>query len=176
MLYLHVGRVVDPDQQLLGWGLFAVHLPDLTSDASIEAMRNANRARVLLIDHHHSQRDAMLAKRGFTYFMETERVDNPEYACTDDTELFENMVVESEWDDATNSVVWQEYSGQVFQDCLLSGSAPYVYPREKWQPHEQSIMDRFFRDHPQPVWLEDQMRAALDEQTGVEPDEDGDSP
>lgn len=171
--YLHVGKVIDPNQQLLGWGLFAVHLPDLTSDAPTDAVRNASRARVLLIDHLKSQRDSKLAKRGFTYFMETERLDNPEYAHTDDTEILENMAIESEWDDATNSVIWKEYSGQALQE-FLSGSAPFVYPREKWQPREESMADRFFKEHPQPIWLEDQLRAALDEQTSVEPDEDED--
>lgn len=85
--YLHVAAVVDSDKQPLGWGLFAVHLPDLTSDASIDAARNARRARILLFDHQKAKRDAQLAKHSFESFMESERLDNPEYAYMDDTEV-----------------------------------------------------------------------------------------
>jgi hypothetical protein len=173
--YLHVAAVVDPDKQPLGWGVFAVHLPDLTSDASIDAVRSASRARVLLLDHHKAKRDAQLATRSFASFMDGERLDNTEYAYMDDTEVLEGFAVETEWNDETNAVPWQEYNDQALQG-FLSRAAPYVYPREKWKPRDKPIVDQFFEEFPQPIWLEDQLRAELDNQAGVEPDEDDGSP
>lgn len=173
--HLHTAEVVDTEQQPLGWGLFAVHLPDLASDAPETEIRNANRAKILLLDHLHTKRDAKLAKRGFEHYMETERVDNPEYAYMNDTEVIAGATIAAEWNDATNTVVWQEISGQALQD-FINGTTPYAYPREKWQPRDKPLVDRFFEQYPMPTWLEDQMRAAFDEHAGVEPDEDEDSP
>jgi hypothetical protein len=173
--YLHVAPVVDTEKQALGWGLFAVHLPDVSPNASEAEIESANRARILLLDHLHNKRDAKLAKHGFEHFMETERVDSPEYAYMNDTEVLDGVAINAEWNDETNTVVWQEYSGKALQD-FLNGSVLYVCPREKWQPRDKPLVDRFFEQNPQPTWLEDQLRAALDDQAGVEPDADEDDP
>jgi len=173
--YFHVAPVVDLDGLPLGWGLFAVHLPDMPPNAPAAEIKGAKRARILLLDHLHSQREAKLAQHGFAHFMETERNDDPEYAYSDDTEVLEWAAINPEWNDKINAVVWQEYNGKVLQD-FLSGSVPYAIPRAKWQPQDKALVDRFFEEHPQPIWLEDQLRAALDDQVGVEPDEDEDSP
>jgi hypothetical protein len=69
--YLRATPVVGTDKQPLGWGLFAIHLPDLSPNASKAEIESANRARILLLDHLHNKRDAKLAKHGFEYFMET---------------------------------------------------------------------------------------------------------
>lgn len=58
--YLHIGPVVDTEKQPLGWGLFAVHLPDLSSDASQAVIESANRARILILDHLPTKEDAKL--------------------------------------------------------------------------------------------------------------------
>jgi hypothetical protein len=173
--YFHTVPVVDTDKQELGWGLFAIHLPDLASKATQAEIENANRARVLLLDHLKNKRDAGLAKHGFAHYMETERIDNPEYAYMNDTEVLAAAAMAAEWDGETNTVVWQEYSGKTLRD-FLRGTVPYAVAREKWQPRDESLVDRFFKEHPQPTWLEDQLRAALDDHAGVESDEDEDSP
>lgn len=173
--FFHTAVVADTEKQPLGWGLFAIHLPDLTSNASESEIQNANRVRVLLLDHLHTKRDAKLAKRGFEHYMETERVDNPEYAHMNDTDVLAEAAIDAEWNDETNAVVWQEFSGKALQD-FLNGTIPYACPREKWQPRDKPLVDRFFEQYPMPTWLEDQMRAAFDEQADVEPDEDEDSP
>ena len=140
--------MVDTEKQELGWGLFAVHLPDLASNATQAEIESAHRARVLLLDHLNTKRDAGLAKHGFAHYMETERVDNPEYAYLNDTEVLEGAALDAEWDDETNTVVWQEYNGKALQD-FLSGTVFYAVPHEKWQPREESLVDRFFKEHPQ---------------------------
>jgi len=89
--------------------------------------------------------------------------------------VVEGVAVNAEWDDETERVIWQEFSGTDLQD-FLSGTAPYVCPRKQWNPGEKPLIDRFFDEHPQPVWLEDQLRSVLDAHAGVEPDEDEDSP
>jgi hypothetical protein len=173
--YLHVAQVVETNQQLLGWGLFAVHLPELASSATESEIQAASHARVLLLDHLHNKRDAKLAMRGFQYYMETERVDNPEYAYMNDTEVIAEAALGAEWNDSTNDVIWQDFTNQPLKD-FLNGTTSYVYPREKWQPRDKPLVDRFFKQHPMPIWLEDQMRAAFDEQAEVEPDIDEDGP
>jgi len=167
--------VVDNDKQPLGWGLFAVHFLNISSAASLDDIKRASRAKVLLIDHLHSKPDAQMAKHGFERFMENERLDDPDYAYMSDTEVVEGVAVNAEWDDETERVIWQEFSGIDLQD-FLSGTTPYVCPRKKWKPGEKPLIDRFFDEHPQPVWLEDQLRSVLDAHVGVEPDEDKDSP
>jgi hypothetical protein len=173
--YFHIAPVVDTDKQELGWGLFAVHLPDLASNATQAEIEKANRARILLLDHLTSKRDAGLAKHGFAHYMETERTDNPEYAYMNDTEVLAGAAIAAEWDDETNIVIWKDYNGKALRD-FLSGTVPYDVPREKWQPRAETLVDRFFKAYPQPTWLEDQLRAALDDHAGIEPDEDEDSP
>ncbi len=170
-----IAPVVDTEKQELGYGLFAIHLPDLASNATQAEIENANRARVLLLDHLNNMRDAGLAKHGFAYYMETERVDNPEYAYINDSEVLAGAAIAAEWDDETNTVIWEEYDGKALRD-FLNGTVPYAVLREKWQPRDESLVDRFFKDHPQPPWLEEQLRAALDDHAGVEPDTDDDSP
>jgi len=173
--YFHVAPVVDREAQPLGWGLFAVHLPEVLPDASDAEVRGASRARILLLDHLHTKADALVAKHGFEYFMEAERIDNPEYAYMNDTEVLGGAALGAEWDDNTHMVVWQDCNGKALQD-FLAGAAPFIYPREKWQPRNKSLVDGFFEQHPQPTWLEDQLRAAMDAQMGVDLDDDEDSP
>ena len=86
-----------------------------------------------------------------------------------------DFAVETEWNDQTTSVPWQEYSSETLQG-FLSRAVPYVYPREKWKPRDKPLIDQFFEEFPQPIWLEDQLRTALDELAGVELDADEDSP
>lgn len=173
--YFHIASVVDTEKQPLGWGLFAVYLPELASNARGAEIENANQAMILLLDHLHSQRDAKLAQHGFEHFMETERLDNPEYAYMNDTEVLAEVAIEAEWSDATNTVIWQALSGKALRD-FLNGAIPYACPREKWKPPDKPLVDRFFEQHPLPTWLEDQLRATFDEQAGVEPDIDEDNP
>jgi len=173
--FFAVAPVVDTERQPLGWGLFAVHLPDLTSGASEADCKNASRASVLLLDPHPDKRDAMMAERGFMVFMETERLEDPSYAFMDDTEVLECAARTVRRDESTSAELWQEYNGQALQD-FLNGTTPAVCPREKWQPDAKPLVDRFFEEHPLPIWLEDQVLAALDEQAGVEPDDAEQSP
>jgi len=169
--YFHVAQVVDPQGQLLGYGVFVVHFPEIPPSASPEQAGNADKARVLLLDHLTSERDAKLAKRGFEAFMETERVDNPHYAYMNDTEVLEGTAINAEWDESAGTAVWQEYNGDQVR-MFLDGEISYICQREKWQPRQESIVDQFFKEHPQPVWLDDQVRAMFDGQNGLDEDDD----
>ncbi len=173
--FFHIAPVVDQQEQPLGWGLFVIHFPELGRDATEADLQNVQHAEVLLLDQLQTKSDALLATKGFRHYMETERLDDPYFAFANDTEVFENAVFGAEWHDQAEEVVWQEYDNQTLQ-ALLTGKLPYRLPREQWQPGEESLADRFFKDHPQPVWFEDQFRAMLDEEAGDEPDEDEDSP
>jgi len=102
-------------------------------------------------------------------------LDDPDYAYMSDTEVVQGVAVNAEWDDETERVIWQDFSGTALQD-FLSGTTPYICSREQWKPGEKPLIDRFFDEYPQPVWLEDQLRSVLDAHAGVEPDEDEDSP
>ncbi len=174
--FLRTLPVVDQDNKPLGWGLFAVHLPELNSTATRDEIREAKHARILLLDHCRDKADALYAKHGFEYLMEDgERVVNPEYSRMNDTEAMGFFARNAEWSDELEAFVWQEYSDESLV-AFLNGTKPYVCDRSQWMPREKRIVDHFFDDHPQPTWLEDQLRATLDDQMGIESDIDEDSP
>ncbi len=174
--FLRAMPIVDEENSPLGWGLFAVHIPELTSTATKDEIQQAKHARILLMDHCRDKAEALYAKHGFEYLMEDgERVENPEYSRMNDTEVMALFARNAEWSDELDTFVWQEYTGESLK-AFLNGSMPYICNRSHWMPREKPIVDQFFEEHPQPAWLEDQLRTALDDQMGVEPDTDEDSP
>ncbi len=141
-----------------------------------EEIQQAKHARILLLDHCRDKAEALYAKHGFEYLMEDgERVESPEYSRMNDTEVMALFARNAEWSDELDAFVWQEYTGEPLK-ALLNCTAPYVCNRSQWMLREKPIVDQFFEEHPQPAWLEDQLRTALDDQMGIEPNTDEDSP
>lgn len=172
---LHVKKVTDPAGQPLGWAVFAIHFPDLPIDASHDDVLAAEYGRALMVEQCRDQLDARLALRGIAHFMdEGDRVEDPDYAFMNDTEVLAGLACECEMD-AMGEAVWRELHGDALHD-LLRDDTPFVCPLDDWQPREKSLIDRFFEENPQPVWLEDQMRALLADEAGVEEEIDPDSP
>ncbi len=104
-----------------------------------------------------------------------ERVENPEYSRMNDTEALALFARSAEWSDELGVFIWQEYRDEALQ-AFLNGTKPFICGRNQWRPREKPLVDQFFEEFPQPIWLEDQLRAALDEQAGIEPDIDEDNP
>jgi len=169
--YLRVDQVVDEQQLLLGWGLFVVHFPGLPSSASLEDRQHAPQARVLLVEHHASQRDALMAKDCILLFMETERVENPGLAYEDDTDILE--LISTGADLAVDR--WAEYANVALQN-FLNSMVFFTCARKNWQPPQQSPVDAFFVQHLQPVWLEDQLRSVPDAKISLDPEANTTSP
>jgi hypothetical protein len=174
--YLHVAPIVDSLRQLLGWGVFAVHLPDLTSDATAETIAAASQARVLLVDHCRDELEARLVTKAIDGFMhEGERVSDPEYAFMNDTEVLEGFALSIEQGEPGDLDIWPEYRDAALKS-FLDRSAPTVYERSRWHIRKTNITDEFFERFPQPIWVEDQLRAALEEYMGMQHHEDEGSP
>jgi hypothetical protein len=172
---LHVKKVIDEAGQRLGWAVFTIYFPELPLDASHDDVLAAVDGRVLMLEQCREQLDARLALRGVAYFMdEGDRVDDPDYAYVNDTDVLSGLACDSEVD-AVGDAVWRDYQGDALHDFLRDDTT-FVCPREDWQPREKSLVDRFFEENPQPVWLEDQMRALLADEAGVEEEVDPDSP
>lgn len=172
---LHVKKVVDEAGQPLGWAVFAVYFPDLPIDASHDDVLAAAHARALMVEQCRDQLDARLALRGIAHFMdEGDRVEDPDYAFMNDTDVLSSLACDSELD-AEGYALWRDlYDGDV--RAFLRDDTPFVCPPDDWKPREKSLVDRFFEENPQPVWLEDQMRALLADEAGVEEEIDPDSP
>jgi hypothetical protein len=129
-----------------------------------------------VINHCRTEFEARLALRGTAYFMdEGDRVDDPDYAFMNDTEVLAGLVVAPTLDEQTGDAIWLDYHDQPLFD-FLNGAAAFVCSRDQWQPPDKTSLDRFFEAHPQPVWFEDQMRAMLEDWTGTATDFEHDSP
>lgn len=172
---LHVKKVSDEAGQPLGWGVFVVYFPDLPLTASHDEVLAASLGHVLMLEQCQDQLDARLALRGIAHFMdEGDRMNDPDYAYMDDTEVLSGLASASELDEAGDAV-WRDYHETALHDFLADDTL-FVCPRQDWHPREKSLLDRFFEEHPQPIWFEDQMRALLADEAGVEEEEDPDSP
>ncbi|MCC6803489.1 MAG: hypothetical protein IT319_11445 [Anaerolineae bacterium] len=104
---LQVARVVDPQQKLLDWSLCVVLYPTLSSQASMDEINAAEEAHTLELSHFDSYSEAVIAINGTLQFMlEDGRVEEPDYAFMDDSEVFELMsvhasvegIIAPEWD------------------------------------------------------------------------------
>jgi hypothetical protein len=167
---LHILPVVDESNQPLGWGLFAVHFPELSSTATTNELEQARHIRVLLLDHCRDKAEAVYVRRGFEYLMrDGERVENPEYSRMNDTEVMALFARHAVWNDELGVYIWQDYRAGDLQE-FLNGTRPFICNRNRWTPRQNRLVDQFFEEFPQPIWLEDQLRAALDEQAGIESD------
>ena len=172
---LHVKKVVDESGQYLGWGVFVIHFPELDMSASHDDVLSAAYGRVLMLEQCRDQLDARLALRGIAHFMdEGDRLDDPDYAYMNDTEVLSGLACDSELDELGDAI-WRDYNGAALRE-FLDDDTTSVCPPDDWQPREKSMLDRFFEEHPQPVWFEDQMRALLADEAGVKEEEDPDSP
>jgi len=165
---LRVSKVSDEQGSILGWGVLAFHFLDLPEDASRDAINRADHARVLLMEHHHTIRNAKLGVSGIVRFMEGTRLDDPDLAYMNDTEILESIAYGA--DDPSVSL-WSEKSGEELHS-LMNEKTLFVCNRADWQPRTQTPLDRFLAEHPQPVWFEDQFRAAMDAMAGIGPEDD----
>ena len=157
---LQVVRVVDPQQQTLGWSVCAVLYPDLTSEATDEAIAAAEVAHILDLTHFDSYSDAAISVNGTLLFMiEGDRVEDPEYADLDDSFVFELMSVQGSVEGII-SPEWETLEGDPLRD-FLAGKQPLVREREHWHPRQDDPVAQVAAVMGLPVHVADQLYAQL---------------
>ena len=172
---LYVARVVDPQQSPLGWSLCVVLYPTLSSEATTDEISAAELAHVVELDHFRVYSEAVLAVNGTLQFMlEDGRVEEPEYAFMNDSEVFELMSVQG----SVEGVIapkWHRLEGAALRR-FLGGTQPLVYPAEHWHPRQEDAVIQVADAMGLPVHIADQLYAQLLGAMNISDPLDKDSP
>jgi hypothetical protein len=163
---IDVARVVsagEPTREL-GWACYVIHYPELTSAATEAEVEQAQSAQLLDLEHHIDEVGARVAALHLQKFMEEgDRVQNPEYAYTNDTLMFEFMSVLSR-DENEHCPTWQQLSGEALQAFRQNP----VLSRSAWFPRD------VFRELAEATDISpahaDQMAAMWRDMFGVDPE------
>jgi hypothetical protein len=109
-----------------------IHYHELTSGASEAEIAQAQSAQLLDLEHHIDEVGAQVAALHLQKFMEAgDRVQNPEYAYTNDSLMFEFMSVLSR-DENEHCPTWQQLSGEALQVFRKNT----VLSRSEWYPRD----------------------------------------
>ena len=96
----------DPTREL-GWVCYAMHYPELSSNAVEDEMESAAQARLLDLEHHIDEVAARVAALHLDKFMrQGARVQDPDFAYMNDTLVFECISVLSR-EENEHSPTWQ---------------------------------------------------------------------
>ncbi len=156
---LHVTRIAAPDGEPLGWGVFAVLYPELTSAANQADIDSAQAAHILDLDHRVEQGDAIISADVTAQFMKSEREEDPDYAYANDSDILEMMSVQTADEDIV-SPEWQILKSEALRD-FLSGRTPIVREREHWHPHQKDMAREFAEETGVNPFMADQVHARL---------------
>ena len=157
---LHVARVVDPQQKPLGWSLCVVLYPTLSSEAATDEINAAEIAEVLELNHFHTYTEAVLAVNGTLQFMlEDGRVEEPDYAFMNDSEVFELMSVQGSVEGIL-APEWEVLEGAALRR-FLDGTQPLVRPAEHWHPRQEDSVAQVAEAMDIPLHIADQLYAQM---------------
>ena len=172
---LHVARVVDSQQKLLGWSLCVVLYPTLSSGATEGEIDAAEFAYTLELKHFRTYSEVVIAVNGTLYFMlEDGRVEEPDYAFMDDSEVFELMSVQSS-DEQTIAPEWDMLEGTALR-AFLDGKRPLVRALEHWHPRQEDAVAQVAESMELPLHIADQLYAQMLESMKISEPLDKDSP
>lgn len=172
---LYVARVVDPLQKLLGWSLCVVLYPALSSGATAGEIDASEFAHILELKHFRAYSEAVIAVNGTLQFMlEDGRVEEPDYAFMDDSEVFELMSVQSS-NEQTIEPEWDILEGTVLR-AFLDGKQPLVRAFEHWHPRQEDAVAHVAEVMELPLHIADQLYAQMLESMKISEPLDKDSP
>ncbi len=172
---LHVARVVDPLQKLLGWSLCVILYPALSSEACIDEISAAELAHILELSHFRTYSEAVLAVNGRLQFMlEDGRVEEPEYAFMDNSEVFELMSVQGS-DEGIIAPEWDTLESVALRR-FLDGAQPLVHPAERWHPRQEDSVAQIAEAMGLPAHIADQLYAQMLETMKISEPLDENSP
>ncbi len=143
----------------LGWGVFAVFYPELTSTAPQADIDSAQVAHILDLDHRIEQGDAIISADVSARFMKGEREEDPDYAYANESDILEMMSVQTA-EEAIASLEWQILKGDALRD-FLSGRVPIVRDREHWHPHQKDMAREIAEETGVNPFMADQVHARL---------------
>jgi hypothetical protein len=157
---LHVGKAVDPQGEPLGWAVVVLVYPDLTSAASDEEIEAASCAELLDLDHWQEKSAAGLAADMIRRFMfQGSRVEEPEFAYSNDSKIFEFMSVQMSQEGIVMPE-WQVLEGDDLH-AFVRGDYPLIRERARWHPRRVDIMTEFAAETGIPTHMADQLYTHL---------------
>lgn len=172
---LHVARVVDTQQKPLGWSLCVVLYPTLSSKATEDELRAATAGHVLELRHFRTYSEAVLAINGTLQFMlEDGRIEEPEYAFMNDSEVFELMSVQGS-DEGVIAPEWDILEGASLHK-FLDGEQALVRAAEHWHPRQEDAIAKVAEVMELPLHVADQLYAQMLESMEIAEPFDEDSP
>ncbi len=172
---LHVARVVDTQQKPLGWSLCVVLYPNLLSQATANEIDGTEVAHILELNHFRTYGEAVIAINGTLQFMTNGgRVEEPEYAFIDDSDIFELMSVQSSIEEVI-APDWDILKGTSLR-AFLAGKQPLVRALERWHPRQEDSVAQVAEAMELPLHIADQLYAQLLESMKISEPMDEDSP
>ncbi len=172
---LHVVQVIDTKQKPLGWTLCVVLYPTLSSEATEEEIEAATVGHILELTHFRTYSEAVLAIKGTLQFMlEDGRIEEPEYAFMNDSEVFELMSVQGS-DEQIHTPEWDILENAILRS-FLNGKEPLVRAQEHWHPRQEDAIAQVAAAMGLPVHIADQLYARMLESMKLSEPLDKDSP
>jgi hypothetical protein len=156
---LHVAPVQDETGNPLGWGVFALLYPNLTSAADAAAIAAATTAQVLDLSHCRSELDARMEAHYLTLYMrEGDRLTDPELAFVDDSMILEWMSIGAHEADEVERD-WATLEGKALR-AFPDGTQPIIRTSAAWRPLKDRL-EAFFAEYPTSPGMDDQFRAHM---------------
>ncbi|MEO8391736.1 MAG: hypothetical protein ABI700_01970 [Chloroflexota bacterium] len=112
------------------------------------------------LNHFRTYGEAVLAVNGTLLFMyEDERVEDPEYAFMNDSEVFELMSVQGS-DEHILAPEWDILEGTALRH-FLDGKQPLVRTPEHWHPRQEDSLAQVAEAMELPLHVADQLYAQM---------------
>ena len=153
-----MARVVDTKHRPLGWSLGVVLYPTLSVESTADEIDAAELAHILELNHFRTYGEAVLAVNGTLQFMfEDGRVEDPDYAFMDDSEVFELMSIQGRLEGII-APGWDVLEG-THLPTFLNGELPIVRASERWHPREDNAVAQVAQAMYLPLHVADQLYA-----------------
>lgn len=172
---LQVVRVINSQQKQLGWSLCVVLYPALPYEAPEAAIEAAEIAEILELNHYHTYTEAVLAVNGMLQFMlEDGRVEEPDYASMNDSEVFELMSVQC----SVEGIIapeWEVLEAAALRR-FLDGTQALVRSAKYWHPRQGDSVAQVAEIMNIPLHIADQLYAQMLEAMEMSEPLDKDNP
>jgi hypothetical protein len=157
---IHVAPVVDSRNKPLGWAVVVLLYPDLKSSAGEKEIEMALCAELLDLDHWHLESEAGFAASTIRHFILTGgRIENPEFAYLNDSEIFEFISIQSSIEE-TLVPEWDVLEGDALR-TFVTGRHAIIRDRSHWYPHGMEMVTEIAKETQLPLHAADQMYAHL---------------
>jgi hypothetical protein len=157
---IHIAPVVDSKNKSLGWSVVVLLYPDLKSSSDEKEIEMASYAELLDLDHWNNESEARFSARMIRQFMLTgERVQNPNFAYMNDSEVFEFLSIQSSVEE-TFTPKWDVLEDDALR-AFVVGERTIIRDKSRWHPQGMEMITEIAKETQLPLHLADQMYAHL---------------